>query len=842
MTILNMALMLSALCKPFLCPDSRSPEYFSQQDSLKVIEKVYLHSDRENFLPGDDIWFKAYLIDASSNQLTDHSGNLHVELISPSMNIVDSRIVKLSSGLGNGDFHLTDDIKSGRYHLRAYTNYMRNFGDQLFFNKEITIINPSDAERTFSEGVDSVANRLEITFFPEGGSLVDNVVSVVAFKAVNANGESCDVTGAIYSSAGEIVATIKSLHRGMGTFSISPFPGTGYYAIVKDNSGDEIRKELPRSFPKGFVLNVSKNRNNDLVVTVRTNTATLASLTDPDLSVNVSSHSISLKKADFSLKSLANRFILPVNDLPEGIVSFTISGQENIPLCERLVYIKNNEFVNIHLETNESIYKQRDSVSLKVSLRVNSLKPQDAFLSLSATKEISEKSSSQISSSISSWFLLESDIHGPVEEASYYFDPANPNRLRDLDLLLLTQGWRDFKWKYKDIQYPAENGFSISGRVRKKFADVPLKETFVTIAIFKNGNPVIGTALSDNSGKFSLNGLDLTGEAKLIASVTGDKDKPKGWLILDSAKYSPATLDSGNGENELIQKSQFVTNDQQTGENPLNRKDYHTFIQYSNIITSIQKKYKLSDTIRPGEVSISAKRKDWTETSGSKARHYLMGTPDKEMVITKELESYNTVGVLVGDRIIRSFKMKGEFFTWNMSPGITNPIYMLDGAVVTEDQVALIPLKWVERIDVLDNIGSIAGFGVNLQIGGSRKQTNDKASPVPTSTADGVISVILKNGYVNEGYTSLNSVSAKLSGYNEPRLFYSPKHHTSLEKDYKPDLRTTLFWEPNIKVENNKSVLVNYFNADNPSKVKIVVEGITTAGIPVTGKIEYEVK
>ena len=105
-------------------------------------------------------------------------------------------------------------------------------------------------------------------------------------------------------------------------------------------------------------------------------------------------------------------------------------------------------------------------------------------------------------------------------------------------------------------------------------------------------------------------------------------------------------------------------------------------------------------------------------------------------------------------------------------------------------------------------------------------------------------SIISKLGWCISNFNNavFHSVNVNISGFNEPRIFYSPKHHTKLESDYKPDLRTTLFWEPNIKVENNKEVLLNYYNADNPSKVKVIVEGITTSGIPVTGKTEYEVK
>lgn len=79
-------------------------------DSLKIVEKIYLHSDRDTYYPGDDLWFKAYMIDASDRSLTNHSQNLHVELISPAFIIVDSRIVKLNEGLATGDFLLSENL------------------------------------------------------------------------------------------------------------------------------------------------------------------------------------------------------------------------------------------------------------------------------------------------------------------------------------------------------------------------------------------------------------------------------------------------------------------------------------------------------------------------------------------------------------------------------------------------------------------------------------------------------------------------------------------------------------------------------------------------------------
>jgi hypothetical protein len=526
------------------------------------------------------------------------------------------------------------------------------------------------------------------------------------------------------------------------------------------------------------------------------------------------------------MNSLNTFITLPVDALPEGIVMLTLSGSDNIPLCERLAFIQNDEGVKVKVETDKKIYNQRDSVSAKISLIVNSRIPQDAFLSLSATKNISVNSSSQFPSTISSWFLLESDVHGPVEDPSYYFDPTNPDRLKDLDLLLLTQGWRDFEWKYINMNYPPETGFAITGRLRKKFADVPLKNCKVSIGIFKSGNPIVRTVLTDSSGRFYLEELDLTGDAKLIVSATGEKERLQGWLLLDSLKYSPAKVQGNIAQsNLLLNDNQPLIDDQLLSDNYLKKENLKEFIQYAEIKNSIRKKYKLSDTINPGEVTIVAKRSDAPGSARAISRKYLRGTPDRELVITPDLQVYKNVYQLVRTKFMSPVKLPPQ-----VSHRMQNPLFMIDGMKVSVENIVDFPVSFVERIDVLDNLASIAVFG---SLGGI-----DPIEPI-----DGVISIITREGApLKSGSQSYSTANIRFTGYNEPRIFYSPKHYTKLESDYKPDLRTTLYWEPDIKVENNKDLFLNYFNADNSSKVKVIVEGITTSGIPVTGITEYEVK
>jgi hypothetical protein len=787
----------------------------SVTDSLKIIEKVYLHTDRKAYYPGEDVWFKAYLIDASERLLSDHSRNLHVEFISPSSDIIDSHILKIENGLANGDFHLSDKLKSGEYRLRAYTYYMRNFGEDLFFNKNIIIINPADSASAFSDNkVDK--NKLEISFFPEGGSLVENITSLVAFKAVDANGMGCEVAGNIYSSTGEIITSFKSIHNGMGTFSICPSPGISYYAIIINNLGPEIKADLPKAFSTGVAFSISKSQKHQLSVAFRTNNQTLPLILDHDLSLSVSAHRNPLMSYSFRMKSLNSFFNLPVDDLPDGIAMLTLSGPDSIPLCERLAYIQNDEDVKINLKTNKVVFKQRDSVSVNISFSDSSGIIKEAFLSLSATDNFLTDNFSRFPSNISSWFLLESDVRGQVEDPSYYFDPSNPDRLKDLDLLLLTQGWRDLKWKYDGAFYPAEYGFSISGRLRKKISDIPLINSNINIAIFKTGNPFITTVQSDSSGRFCVQGLDLSGNAKLIVSATSAKDHLQGWLILDPLSYLPSAvmnspiqktfLNPRSAEKEYDSLITLAETDNQKV-----KENISSFVQYAEIKNSIRKKYKLSDTVNIGEVTITAKRMDSPKES---IAHSNLKTlfADREMKITPQEEKYGNVSQLMNVKL-NNISISGV--------RLTKPLILLDGLPIEYEGIAAIPVSMIERVDIL---GWVEGSRLFGERGGG-----------------GVMSFTTRNDWGSNS-VNLHSVNVKLSGYNEPRIFYSPRHHNTLEKDFKPDLRTTLFWEPNIKVESNKNYLLNYYNADNSAKIKIIVEGITSNGIPVTGKTEYEVK
>ncbi len=818
MTIFNLLLTLNLLFHPssFSRDGNSIPEITN--DSVLTIEKVYIHTDRTYYYPGDDIWFKAYLIDASNRLLSNQSSNLHVELISPSSKIISSRVIRLDGGLGNGDFRLPNDLKSGRYQLRAYTNFMRNYDDQLFFKKEIIVISSSDNKEDFSNEVNFVKNKIDISFFPEGGSLIDNVYSIVAFKAVNGMGKGCDVSGEIYSSTGEIVTPFKSTHLGMGSFFLNPVPGLSYYSIVKDTTGAVIKSEIPKSFPTGVTLSASINQNNELLITTRTNPKTLPLVLNHELLLNFSARKVTLKTVSFKIKSYTNSFTLPIDDLLDGIVMMTLSTMEGLPVSERLIYIQREQDFKFTIEPDKQVYKQHDSVVIRISSSIGSGIPQESLLSLSAVEKSFTDNTSQYPSTISSWFLLESDIRGPIEEPSYYFDTSNRNRMPDLDLLLLTQGWRDFEWKYNNMSYyPPEVGFTVSGRVRKYNINKPLEVSMVNIAILENKSSLITTAPVDSSGRFRLDGIDLTGEASLIVSAISKKGNPQGFVLLDSLKYTPEEV-SDNLSRQILLPEENVT----------------TFKQEFEIKETIRNKYKLSDTISVGEVSIIAKKTKDFQTMKVENSRILYGIPDNEIIITPQFMGYRNVFEILRGRVAGVIVSGGVNATGGASYNIrirgvnsinpfNSPLVLIDGIKKSFDDLISLPVSTIDRIDVLKSAGEIGSFGVQ--------------------GANGVISVITRTGDIILPYQPVNhSANIKISGYDAARVFYSPQHLPSSVSAYEPDLRTTLFWKPNIRLQSNKNLFLNYFNADNSSTIRVIIEGITTTGIPITARTEYEVR
>lgn len=780
----------------------------------QVAEKVYLHTDRVIYNAGDDIWFKAYIIDPATNKPSFNTSNLHVELINPSLEPVQSRIVRIEEGNGNGDFSIDTTLPTGHYLIRAYTNHLRNFGHDFFYVKDIMIINPSDSEEKANDESQIVEDSIQISYFPEGGSLVDNVTSRLAFKAVDASGKGCRISGEVYSGTGNMICTFKSTHLGMGSFQFRPEPGETYYSVVRNERGLVTRAALPESFQTGITLTAFITGDKKLLLTLYTNEETLPSYLNQDLVLTYSSRNIISRAYLVRMDSLIMNFEISDDELPEGIIRVTISEKGRNPLCERLVYFEKNESAELRITTDKKEYSPFEKVQAAISVSGSKSISARGYFSFSAADADYMDAAEQYAGTISSWFLLESDVRGPIEMPSYYFDRSNNDRIESLDLLLMTQGWRDFQWKYDTVSFFSnETGFNISGEVKKLYGNGNIEGTNVNLALFSNEKTFFMNEKTDPNGVFSFAGIDITGRADVFISSTGKNENGTGRIKVDSLTYFPPGAEglALNNPVRIIQNEEFST-----------------LKEEAVMKNTIKKKYTLKDTIEIDEIYVSAKKPETYQEIKVRESRAVYGTPDKELVLPPEADNFAgdifdmINGRIAGVRVIRSMDGIKVIVGAELHPG-DGAIVLLDGMRLDFDNLDLITTIPVYMIDRVDVLGPSPAFGM--------------------SGANGAINIITKTGMRRETVElPVNAASFRISGFDAPRVFYSPKYIRPPGPQEMPDIRTTLMWEPNIETEDDGGTSLEYYNGQNPAKVIIRVEGITEQGIPLAGFAAYVVR
>lgn len=102
-------------------------------------EKVYLQTDKPFYKPGETIWFNAFVLNSVNHKPTAMSDVLYTELIDPKGNVAAKATLVIREGTAHAEFQLHENDPGGLYQIRAYTQWMKNFDEEVFFNKKITV-------------------------------------------------------------------------------------------------------------------------------------------------------------------------------------------------------------------------------------------------------------------------------------------------------------------------------------------------------------------------------------------------------------------------------------------------------------------------------------------------------------------------------------------------------------------------------------------------------------------------------------------------------------------------------------------------------------------------------
>ena len=218
-------------------------------------EKIHLHTDKETYLPGETIWFKAYIL--ADDLPTTQSSNLYVDLIDATGKLVEHKTMPILAATADSYFKLPDSSTQNKYTLKAYTTWMLNFDTAFIYKKTITVFNNQAPEKTNEE-----KTTVALQFFAEGGNMIAGQYNYIAFKATQNNGQPYNITAAIKNSKNEFIDSIATEHDGMGLLKFTPQTNEVYTAEWKDNNGGYRKTQLPIPQTQGIQLHAEQAGDN----------------------------------------------------------------------------------------------------------------------------------------------------------------------------------------------------------------------------------------------------------------------------------------------------------------------------------------------------------------------------------------------------------------------------------------------------------------------------------------------------------------------------------------------------------------------------------------------------
>lgn len=408
--------------------------YSSKQWASFPMEILYLQTSKSTYETGEDLWFKAYQLDAQSFGLSDKSKTLYLQMINPADSVVWQEKYPIENGVASGHVYIDENLFEGDYLLQGYTrhSFYKNDTTGMIPTRKVRIVK-NISHPVMPEVSRDTTFRFEM--FPEGGNLVSGIPSRLAFKATDSKGNPVLVEGTIYQDD-EPLIEVKSIHDGMGVVLFTPFQDKTYK--IELNNGKSY--PLPAIYSQGMVLRLAKQDKKQLGFLVsQSNT-----LPDQPIYLVGQMRGRVCCMAKGVIKDNLKIAIPLDNFLYQGIAEFTLFDSSMQPIAERLVYIHPEKRLYITAEPEKEWYALREKGTIKIKVTDEEGKPVRANLGISVYDQAYNNPADP--ANILSYCYLSSQIRGKVYAPASYFDEKNKERTEGLELLLLTQGWRRYVW------------------------------------------------------------------------------------------------------------------------------------------------------------------------------------------------------------------------------------------------------------------------------------------------------------------------------------------------------------------------------------------------------------
>jgi len=362
-------------------------------------------------------------------------------------------------------------------------------------------------------------SKVQLQFLPEGGHAVAGMNSHIAFKAVDRSGMPVEIKQATVFANDKPMLDIRTEHAGMGSFNLFGDSETRYTVRVTEPAIDSVYV-LPDVKPEGVRFFVQRQTEETLMVGLRKSMGF-----DLDWAyLAVKQRGIMMWGASAEVDNEGQLFKIPKKELQNGIAELTLYNKEKEPLASRLVFVGQQKQLRVSVTHSSENYGVKEQVTFKLKVEDKEGKPVQSALALALNDEIFASPFAE--KNIISHFLLETELKGRLFEPSYYFEKPNADKLRHLDLLLMTQGWRAYEWNTSALEALPNSGFIqlldiVMGQVDRKTLPGRLRKASVIPVqlISKEGAMEVYT---DSLGRFPITSgiLAVSEGTDIISAVT----------------------------------------------------------------------------------------------------------------------------------------------------------------------------------------------------------------------------------------------------------------------------------------------------------------------------------